>query len=39
METNDARFWRGGLVSINDFYEYLKETFDCLYQEGADGQR
>ena len=34
METNDARFWRGGLNSVNDFYEYLKETFDCLYEEG-----
>ncbi len=35
METNDARFWRGGLVSTNDFYDYLKDTFDCLYEEGA----
>ncbi len=35
METNDARFWRGGLVSVSDFYEYLKDTFDCLYEEGA----
>jgi peptidoglycan/xylan/chitin deacetylase (PgdA/CDA1 family) len=34
METNDSRFWRGGLVSINDFYNYLKDTFDCLYEEG-----
>ncbi|PKB72739.1 MAG: hypothetical protein BZY75_05445 [SAR202 cluster bacterium Io17-Chloro-G7] len=34
METNDARFWRGGLVSIADFYDYLKDTFDCLYEEG-----
>ena len=34
LETNDARFWRGGLVSTNDFYEYLKDTFDCLYEEG-----
>ncbi len=34
METNDARFWRGGIVSINDFYDYLKNTFDCLYEEG-----
>ncbi len=34
METNDARFWRGGLVSVGDFYEYLKDTFDCLYEEG-----
>ena len=30
METNDARFWRGGLVSTNDFYDYLQDTFDCL---------
>ena len=34
METNDARFWRGGLVSVADFYEYLKDSFDCLYEEG-----
>ena len=34
FETNDARFWRGGLVSVNDFFEYLKDTFDCLYEEG-----
>ena len=34
METNDARFWRGGLSSVNDFYEYLKDSFDCLYEEG-----
>ena len=34
FETNDARFWRGGLVSIEGFYEYLKESFDCLYEEG-----
>ena len=34
METNDSRFWRGGLVSVNDFYDYLKDTFDCLYEEG-----
>ena len=35
METNDARFWRGGLTSVSDFYEYLKDTFDCLFQEGS----
>ena len=34
FETNDARFWRGGLTSMSDFYEYLKDTFDCLYEEG-----
>jgi peptidoglycan/xylan/chitin deacetylase (PgdA/CDA1 family) len=35
IETNDARFWRGGLVSTNDFYAYLQDTFDCLYEEGV----
>ena len=35
FETNDARFWRGGLVSVNDFFEYLKDSFDCLYAEGG----
>ena len=35
FETNDARFWRGGLVSTGDFFEYLKDSFDCLYREGA----
>ena len=35
FETNDARFWRGGLVSTGDFCEYLKDSFDCLYREGA----
>ena len=34
METNDARFWRGGLTSVSAFYEYLKDTFDVLYEEG-----
>ena len=34
FETNDARFWRGGLNSVSDFYEYLKDTFDVLYDEG-----
>ena len=34
METNDARFWRGGLGSIDDFFDYLKDSFDCLYEEG-----
>ena len=34
FETNDARFWRGGLNSVGDFYEYMKDTFDVLYEEG-----
>ena len=34
FETNDSRFWRGGLNSVGDFYEYMKDTFDVLYEEG-----
>jgi len=34
FETNGARFWRGGLNSVGDFYEYLKDKFDGVYEEG-----
>lgn len=33
FEVNDARFWRGGLVSVSDFEEYMRYAFDCLYAE------
>lgn len=33
FEINDARFWRGGLVSVGDFAEYMRRGFDCLYAE------
>ena len=36
IEVNDARFWRGGLVSTEDFYQYMKDSFDCLYEEGTE---
>ena len=36
LEINDARFWRGGLYSTEDFYQYMKDSFDCLYEEGQD---
>jgi hypothetical protein len=35
FEINDARFWRGGLVSVGDFGEYMRSAFDCLYAEAA----
>jgi hypothetical protein len=28
-----GRLWRGGLVSVGDFAEYLRAAFDCLYAE------
>ena len=36
IELNDARFWRGGLGSIEEFEQYLRDAFDCLYEEGAE---
>ena len=33
FEVNDARFWRGGLVGVGDFEEYMRCAFDCLYAE------
>jgi peptidoglycan/xylan/chitin deacetylase (PgdA/CDA1 family) len=33
FEVNDTRFWRGGLVSVGDFTEYMTSAFDCLYAE------
>jgi peptidoglycan/xylan/chitin deacetylase (PgdA/CDA1 family) len=37
FEINDARFWRGGLVGVGDFEEYMRAAFDCLYAEGEAG--
>ena len=34
FDTNDIKFWRGGLSTSNDFFEYLKDSFDVLYREG-----
>lgn len=39
LELNDARFWRGGLASIESYEQYLRDAFDCLYQEGAETPR
>ncbi|HEX2171662.1 MAG TPA: allantoinase PuuE [Dehalococcoidia bacterium] len=36
IELNDARFWRGGLNSIEAYEQYLRDAFDCLYAEGAE---
>jgi len=36
LETNDMRFSGTGLLTGDHFYHYLRDTFDVLYQEGAD---
>ncbi len=36
LETNDMKFWRGpGFATARQFLEYLGDTFDVLYREGA----
>lgn len=36
FETNDMKLWRPpGVSAPGDFYDYLKEAFDCLYEEGS----
>ena len=35
LEVNDFKFWSGGLISPNVFYETAKNCFDVLYEEGA----
>jgi allantoinase len=34
LEANDMRFSGGGLATGEDFFSYLKDTFDVLYAEG-----
>lgn len=35
-DANDFRFWQTpGMVTADDFYTYLKDSFDVLYEEGA----
>ncbi|MBB2163816.1 polysaccharide deacetylase family protein [Gluconacetobacter sp. 1b LMG 1731] len=36
LDANDIKFWRGGFAKGDDFFSYLKDTFDCLYREGAE---
>lgn len=32
---NDAKFIRGGMATADDFFSYLRDSFDMLYREGA----
>jgi peptidoglycan/xylan/chitin deacetylase (PgdA/CDA1 family) len=39
-DVNDFRYWNSpGLSQASDFLEYMKESFDVLYEEAADGLR
>ena len=35
LEVNDFKFWSGGLITPNVFFETAKNCFDVLYEEGA----
>lgn len=37
MDTNDMRFVSGGFQTSEQFYNYLKDSFDVLYFEGEEG--
>jgi len=34
LDTNDIRFWRGSLQLADDFFAYLRDAFDQLWEEG-----
>lgn len=35
LAINDGKFSRGAMATASDFFEYLKDSFDMLYSEGA----
>ena len=35
QDNNDGKFCRGAMATANDFFEYLRDGFDLLYEEGA----
>ena len=36
LDSNDLKFWRGpSYGTAGEFFEYLRDSFDTLYQEGA----
>ncbi|AKZ62529.1 chitin deacetylase [Herbaspirillum hiltneri N3] len=35
LANNDGKFSRGSMTTANDFFEFLRDSFDMLYEEGA----
>ena len=35
LDTNDGRYWRHGWNTAPEFFQYLKDSFDMLYEEGV----
>jgi peptidoglycan/xylan/chitin deacetylase (PgdA/CDA1 family) len=39
IETNDARYWRGTFLIGSQFFEYMKDALDVLYDEGIESPK
>jgi peptidoglycan/xylan/chitin deacetylase (PgdA/CDA1 family) len=39
LEANDMRYASNGYVTGDDFYHYLRDSFDVLYAEGAEAPK
>ena len=35
LDQNDIRFWKNQMFTADDFFEYVRDAFDILYEEGA----
>jgi len=35
LEQNDTRYWKNQMFTANDFFEYVRDAFNTLYEEGA----
>ncbi|SEH60940.1 allantoinase PuuE [Paracoccus alkenifer] len=38
LDANDMRFANGGFGTGEDFFTYLRDSFDCLWREGGEGR-
>ena len=38
LDANDMRFANGGFTNGEQFFQYLRDSFDCLYREGTEGR-
>jgi allantoinase len=34
LEQNDTRYWKNQMFTANDFFEYVRDAFNTLYEEG-----
>jgi allantoinase len=39
LVTNDAKFVRGSIATANQYFEFLRDSFDMLYREGETAPR